>query len=171
MSTNALDLSRLLQSERPSLLRILSRVLDRSMVDDALQTLWLRVQKVEDDPPINDKRSYLFALAANVAWDQGRELARRRRIQAQADAILWGAERDPSAETMVIARDELQRVLEAAEQLSEPTRTIFWLNRMEGLPQRDIAVRLGVSRTTVEKHIRRALSILGDARNAGSGGG
>lgn len=165
MSMNALDLSRLLQSERPSLLRMLSRVLDRSLVEDAFQTLWLRVQKVEDDPPINDKRSYLFALAANVAWDQGRELARRRRIQAEANAILWGAERSPSAETMVIAQDELKRVLEAADALSEPTRTIFWLNRIEGIPQRDIAKRLGVSRTTVEKHVRRALAILGDARN------
>lgn len=146
---------------------MLLRVLDRSMVADALQTLWLRIQKVGDDPPINDKRSYLFALAANVAWDQGRELARRRKIQAEADAILWGAERSPSAETMMIARDELKRVLEAADHLSEPTRTIFWLNRIEAIPQRDIAVRLGVSRTTVEKHIRRALSLLGQARDGG----
>ncbi|MFK4873862.1 RNA polymerase sigma factor [Novosphingobium sp. ZW T3_23] len=165
MSTNALDLSRLIQSERPSLLRMLCRVLDRSMVDDALQTLWLRVQKVADEPPIRDKRSYLFALAANVAWDQGRELARRRRIQAEADAILWGTDCDPSVETAMIARDELERVLEAAAALSEPTKTIFRLNRIDGMPQRDIAVHLGVSRTTVEKHIRRALSKLGDARN------
>jgi RNA polymerase sigma-70 factor (ECF subfamily) len=137
------------------------------MVEDAAQTLWLRVQKVEDDPPIRDKRSYLFALAANVAWDHGREQARRRKIQAEAEAILWGPEPGASPDTVMIARDELARVLKAADDLSEPARTIFWLNRIEEVPQREIATRLGVSRTTVEKHIRRALSILGDARNEG----
>ncbi|SHL52764.1 RNA polymerase sigma-70 factor, ECF subfamily [Sphingobium sp. YR657] len=165
MSTNAHALARLIQVERSTLRRMLSRVLDRNMVDDAVQTLWLRVQKVEDQPPIRDKRSYLFRLAANVAWDQGREMARRRRIQKEAETILWGAESPPSAETMLIARDELERVLEAADGLSEPMRTIFRLNCIDGIPQRDIAVRLRVSRTTVEKHIRRALQILGDARN------
>ncbi len=167
MPTNAIALSRLLVNERPSLLRMLGRVVDRSMVEDAAQTLWLRVQKVEDDPPIKDKRSFLFALAANVAWDHGRELARQRRIQVEAEAILWGPEPAASADTVMIARDELARVLEAADGLSEPTRTIFWLNRIEEVPQREIAERLGVSRTTVEKHIRRALSLLGDARNRG----
>lgn len=167
MPTNAAALSRLLLSERPSLLRMLARVVEGPTVEDAAQTLWLRVQKVEDDPPIRDKRSYLFALAANVAWDHGREQARRRKIQMEAEAILWGPERGASAETVMIARDELARVLEAADDLSEPTRTIFWLNRIEDVPQREIAARLGVSRTTVEKHIRRALTLLGDARNRG----
>lgn len=167
MPTNAAALSRLLLNERPSLLRMLGRILDRGMVEDAAQTLWLRIQKVEDDPPIRDKRSFLFALAANVAWDHGRELARQRKIQAEAEAILWGPEAGASTDTMMIAREELARVLEAADDLSEPTRTIFWLNRIENVPQREIAARLGVSRTTVEKHIRRALSLLGDARNGG----
>lgn len=165
MLSNAAALSRLFFSERPALMRMLGRVVDHSMVEDAVQVLWLRVQKVKDDPPIRDARSYLFALAANVAWDQGRELARRRRLQAEAEAILWGPEAAPSPETSLIAREELDRVLEAADQLGEPTRRIFWLNRIEGMPQRDIAELLGVSRTTVEKHIRKALARLGDARN------
>lgn len=144
---------------------MLARIVDRAMVEDAAQTLWLRLQTVKDDPPIRNKRSYLFTLAANVAWDHGREQARRRKIQAEAEAILWGTDPAVSAEASLLARDELERVLEAADALSEPTRTIFWLNRIEEVPQREIADRLGVSRTTVEKHIRRALALLGDARN------
>lgn len=165
MSSNAAALSRLFLAEQPAILRLLGRVVDHSMVDDAVQLLWLRVQKVKDDPPIRDARAYLFALAANVAWDHGREQARRRRLQAEAEAILWGAEPAPSAETSLIARDELERVLDAVDALGEPTRRIFYLNRMEHMPQRDIAELLGVSRTTVEKHIRKALARLGDARN------
>lgn len=165
MSTNALSLSDLLVTERPSLLRLLGRMLDPVAAEDAAQTLWLRIQKVEEDPPILNKRAYLFQLAANVAWDHGRELARRRRLQAEADAILWGDETEPSVDRALIAREELARVAEAAGQLGEPTRTIFWLNRIQHIPQRDIARELGVSRTTVEKHMRRAMALLSEARD------
>lgn len=164
MSTNAHALSCLLLSERPSLLRLLGRRLDSALAEDALQTLWLRIQRVDDHSPIEDKRAFLFRLAANVAWDQGRELARRRRLQAEAHHILWGDDDAPEADRVLIAQEELTRVMAAADALGEPARTIFWLNRIKGIPQRDIAKKLGVSRTTVEKHMRRAMARLSAAR-------
>lgn len=165
MPSNALALTRLLAAERSSLLRWIARIVGEPAAEDVTQSLYLRVQRVEDRPPIANKRAYLFQLAANEAWDQGRKLARQRRIQAEADAILWGAECPPAVDRVLIAREELARVMEAADRLSEPARTIFWLNRIQGLPQRDIAEQLGVSRTTVEKHIRRAMALLSDARD------
>jgi hypothetical protein len=59
----------------------------------------------------------------------------------------------------------LERVRAAAQDLPEPTRTIFRLNRFEGLSQQSIARQLGVSTTTVENHIRRALDALAAARD------
>ena len=59
-----------------------------------------------------------------------------------------------------MAQDELQRVLDAAGHLPEPTRTIFRLNRLQGQTQAEIARRLGVSVTTVENHVRGALQRL-----------
>lgn len=166
MPTNAIALSRLLTTERLSLMRWVARIVGEPAAEDVAQSLYLRVQRVEDHPPIANKRAYLFQLAANEAWDQGREQARQRKIKAEADAILWGTDSPPSVDRVLIAREELDRVLEAADGLSEPTRTIFWLNRIQGVPQRDIAAQLGVSRTTVEKHIRRAMALLGDARDS-----
>lgn len=167
MPTNALALSRLLAAERPSLVRWVARIVGEPAAEDVTQSLYLRVQRVEDHPPIDNKRAYLFQLAANEAWDQGREQARQRKIQAEADAILWGTDGPPAVDRVMIAREELARVLDAADGLSEPTRTIFWLNRIKNVPQRDIAKQLGVSRTTVEKHIRRAMALLSDARDKG----
>ena len=64
-----------------------------------------------------------------------------------------------------MAQDELQRVLAAADHLPEPTRTIFRLNRLQGLTQAEIARRRGVSVTTVENHVRAALQRLAWARS------
>lgn len=165
MSTNAVALSRLLAVERPSLVRWVARIVGDTAAEDVAQSLYMRVQRLADDPPIANKRAYLFQLAANEAWDQGRAQARQRKIQAEANAILWGADSPPAVDRLLIAREELARVLDAADGLSEPARTIFWLNRIKGVPQRDIAKRLGVSRTTVEKHVRRAMALLSDARD------
>ena len=164
MPSNSLSISRLFKAERASIARMLGRMVDGTALDDALQTLSLRIQTL-DEAPIANKRAYLFQLAANVAWDQGRAEARQRRLQVEAEAILWGPDRAPNADDVLIAREELERVAAAAQALPETTRTIFHLNRIEHLPQREIAHRLGVSRTTVEKHMRRAMLKLGQARN------
>jgi RNA polymerase sigma-70 factor (ECF subfamily) len=55
-----------------------------------------------------------------------------------------------------LARHDLMRVQSLIAGLPERTREIFLLSRLEGLPQREIAARLGVSRPTVEKHLRHA---------------
>ncbi|MBM7093057.1 sigma-70 family RNA polymerase sigma factor, partial [Streptomyces sp. S12] len=101
-------------------------------------------------------------LAANLATDWGRE--RTRRSQLLAEHYLWGPDEALSAEEQVMAQDELQRVLAAAARLPEPTRTVFRLNRLQGLTQAEIARRLGVSVTTVENHVRAALQRLASAR-------
>ena len=81
-----------------------------------------------------------------------------------AEHYLWGPEEALSTEEQAMAQDELQRVLDAAEHLPEPTRTIFRLNRLQGMTQVDVAKRQGVSVTTVENHVRTALQRLAWAR-------
>jgi len=166
MSSNATALTRLLLAERSSLLRLAQRIVgSQPAAEDVTQSLWFRVQKVEDDPPIQNKRAYLFRLTANLALDHRNSEARRRALHSQAHALLWEEENGPSAEEAMVAADALRRVAEAAEQLPEPTRRIFRMNRFEGVPQRAIADWLGISSTTVENHIKRALALLSAARD------
>ena len=165
MSDNASALARLLLVERPSLMRRVRRDVGGDGAEDVAQRLWLKIQAVRDDPPIVNKRAYLFRLAANEALDYRKQEARRRTLHDEAHALLWEEDADPSPEDALIAADALRRVAEAAENLPEPTRRIFRMNRFEGIPQRSIADRMGLSSTTVENHIRRALAILAAARD------
>ena len=157
MSTNASLLTRLMLAERPSLLRLAQRILGNAAgAEDVAQGLWLRIQRVEDDPPIANKRAYLYRLAANLAIDHAKADARRDAVHAEAAAVLTGAETGICGERTEIARDELRRIAAAVTALPERTRQVFVLSRVEGLPQREIAARLGISRPTVEKHLARA---------------
>lgn len=168
MTSNAAALSMLMIAERPSLLRRLARIVgSEPAAEDVAQTLFVRVQRIEDDPPIINRRSYLFRLASNLAIDHVRAERTRERIQAEAHALLWDDMTIPDSQEIAVATEELARVLKAAEALPEPAKTMFRLYRFEGMRQSEVASRYGVSVTTVEKHIRRALAVLRQAREAG----
>lgn len=166
MSTNAIALSRLLQSERQSLLRLTGRIVGNvAAAEDVTQHLWFRIQRIEDDPHIANRRAFLFRLASNLAIDHVRSERSRSAVLAEAQAFLWNEAETPNPEQAVISTAELERVLAAAATLPEPTRSIFRLHRFDGLRQSEVAVRCGVSVTTIEKHVRRALAILRKARD------
>ncbi len=164
MSSNATTLTDLLIRERPALLRLVQRILGSDGgAEDVIQSIWFKARGVDSGQPISNPRAYLYRLAANLATDHGRERTRRTRLLAEH--YLWGPDEVLSTEEQVMAQDELQRVLEAAEHLPEPTRTLFRLNRLQGMTQADIARRQGVSVTTVENHVRSALQRLAWARS------
>ncbi|WP_313345765.1 RNA polymerase sigma factor [Stenotrophomonas sp.] len=165
MSSNASLLTELLIRERPALLRLVQRILGTDgSAEDVIQAIWFKARGVEGGVAIDNPRAYLYRLATNLATDHGRERSRRARLLA--DHYLWGPDEVLSTEEQAMAQDALQRVLTAADHLPEPTRTIFRLNRLQGLTQADIARRQGVSVTTVENHVRAALRRLAWARNA-----
>lgn len=164
MSSNASTLTELLIRERPALLRLVQRIVGTDGgAEDVIQATWFKARGVDNGQTIDNPRAYLYRLATNLATDHGRESTRRNRLLAEH--YLWGPDEVLSTEEQVMAQDELQRVLAAAEHLPEPTRTIFHLNRLQGLTQADVAKRLKVSVTTVENHMRSALQRLSWARN------
>ncbi len=166
MPTNARAISRLIVAERPSLLRFVKRITgSAASAEDVTQGLWLRAQGIADVPPIANPRAYLYRLAANLAIDHLKSETRRSQIDVEAQALLWGCEEALATDRAVIAGDTLARVEAAARALPEQTRRIFELHRYDGLTQRAVADRLGVSTTTVEKHMRRAMQLLSAARD------
>lgn len=167
MPSNASVLSQLMIAERPSLLRRLTQIVgSEPAAEDVAQSLFMRLQCVDDDLRIANKRSFLFRLASNLAIDHLRAERTRARIQAEAHALLWDDGDVPDPRQIALANEELARVLKAAALLPEPTRGIFRLHRFEGLRQSEVANRYGVSVTTVEKHVRRAMSALRKARDS-----
>lgn len=166
MTTNAIALSRLLLAERPSLLRLANRILrDRDAAEDVAQKIWLKVQTVGDDPPIVDGKAYLHRLAHNVAIDHAKASQRQATVAERAEALLWGADFELDPERIVESRQIMERVRAAIHALPEPTRTILRLTRLEGRTQRETAAEVGVTTTTVENHLRRALALLGRIRD------
>ncbi|HBK45371.1 MAG TPA: RNA polymerase sigma factor [Xanthomonadaceae bacterium] len=158
MSPNATALVELLIRERSALSRFLRRYLDPASSEDTLQNMYLKAHAVPGDPPIVDARGYLYRMAYHHALNRSQAEARERRLLAEA-ASLAEANGQDHGDT-ALAQTELREIERTILGLPEPVRRAFVLNRYLGLSEREIAVRMGISKSLVGKHVLRAALLI-----------
>ena len=61
------------------------------------------------------------------------------------------------ADSVVDARQRLDRIIEAVNQLPPPAREAFRLHKLEGLSHAETAAAMNLSRSSVEKYIMTCL--------------
>lgn len=127
-----------------------SRFADRSEVDDVIQEAFLRILGAHQETPIASPKAYLFATARNVALAR----VRRRNVAGQyslAEMDLAGVLDDAAGVPDTVARsEELEILTQAIQSLPKRCRQILTLRKIYGLPQREVAIRLGITEHTVE---------------------
>lgn len=136
------------------------RVKERHEAHDLTQEVYVRLMRRGNISAVEDIRGYVFETAASVLTDR----ARKRRshhsdFEDSFDPALHG-NADFASDHVLIGKETLTRATRALLELPDRTRTIFVLRRLEGLPYQDIAQRLGVSLSLVEKQMRRAVAHL-----------
>jgi RNA polymerase sigma factor (sigma-70 family) len=141
-------------------------------IDDIIQETYTRLISAESVAHILDARSYAFQTAGSVVIDHLRRM-KVVSISSVPDLdYLEVVSDDPSPERQVIDRDELHRLAQAIASLPAKVREVFTLRRIYGLSQREVAVKMGLSESTVEKHMSRGFLImlewLGDGGNGTS---
>jgi RNA polymerase sigma factor (sigma-70 family) len=136
------------------------RIRDAFEAEDLVQEVYFRLIKRGHLGDLQDVRSYLFETASHVLTDRFRKRKSQRADEEQEfDPLLHGGAGLSSDDTL-INREALTRVARALLELPERARTAFVLRRLEDLSHEDIAVRLGISVSFVEKLLRRALAYL-----------
>lgn len=150
-----------LLAHRAQLIRFLESHGAGDAAEDLFQELWMRVTQ-RPTGPVGNPLAYLYRTANNLMVDRYRS-ERQARLRDQAWTEARGAEDtapDPSAEDILLAREELRRLDAALSALGDRAARCFRRFRLDGVPQREIAVELGVSLSTVESDLRRAYAAL-----------
>ncbi len=129
-------------------------------VDDIASEALVRAYTTEAYARIDRGRGFLFTIARNLLTD----LARRRAVVsfdlvADLDAMAV-VDEAPSSEAVVSARDELRRLQKVVDGLPPQCRRVFLMRRIDELPLAEIAGRLALSVSTVEKHLSRAMALV-----------
>lgn len=102
-------------------------------------------------------KSWLYTIALNVLRQ------RKRKLRPLASDELDPACERPGPEQHVAASQELERVMDALNELPEEQREAVRLVRMEGMKFREAAEVLGTSENTVKTRVRRGLIRLTEA--------
>lgn len=153
---------------RAELLRFLAaRTGSMAEAEDVLQEMWLRIGEGTGGPVAN-ARAYLYRVAQNLLLDRLRE-GRRREVRERAwmetaAGIDLGRPdpADPHAGALeqMTGREEVARLASAITNLPPGARRAFQLHKLEGLSHDEVAARLGISKSGVEKHMAVAMKYL-----------
>ncbi|MGR7996672.1 MULTISPECIES: RNA polymerase sigma factor [unclassified Xanthobacter] len=124
---------------------------------DIAQDTFVRIAEIPASRAPRDLRAYLFQVARNLLIDHVRQENRRQTFPTPSEDFARIADEAPSAEEMLLARERIAHLRDALAELSPRTRDIFSLNRIEGLSYAQVASRLGISESSVQKHLALAL--------------
>jgi RNA polymerase sigma-70 factor (ECF subfamily) len=124
-------------------------------IEDAVQETYARLLGLSEASfaSIRNAHAFLFTTARNVALDR---LRRARVVSLDAMAEMGTADvldQTPSADEELNSRQELALLLETIASLPDRCRETLTLRKLYGMPQREIAERLQITESTVEKHV------------------
>lgn len=131
--------------------RWLARIAPDIDADDIVQETYAGIAK--DFEKIVTPRAFMFTVARNAVIAHLRH-KRIVNIVAIADLdILPVVDSGATGEQQLVGREELLMLQQALADLPDRCREVITLRKIEGVPQREVARRLGLSESTVEKHV------------------
>lgn len=115
----------------------------------------MRLLNARKQQTLQQPRAYLSSIARSLMIDQYR---RRELERAYLESLAHFPQVDvPSEETRLLILDSLERIDRLLDQLKPRVREAFLLAQLDGLTCAQIALRLGVSKATVERDLAKAL--------------
>ena len=119
----------------------------------------MRAFAAEAERDVLSPRAFLYRIAKNLALNERERLAHRTTsfIEDYPDPSVIGASDQVSGEDVVEGRQKMAIFAEAISALPPQCRRVFLLRKVQGLSQKDVAQRLGLSVSTVEKHLATGL--------------
>jgi len=148
------------QQHLPALKRFIFRIFPNSNdIDDVAQEAFLLAYSAERRKEIVQPKSYLFRIAKHVAISKMRQKSHQVTDYiedlVQSDIISTNA----SAEDELSAQQTLGLHCEAVAALSPQVRRVYLMRKVYGMSYKEIAAKLGIAVSTVEKHLIKGLTL------------
>jgi RNA polymerase sigma-70 factor (ECF subfamily) len=133
------------------------------LVQDVFTTLWIKREELDDEKPIS---AFLMKLTKNACLDYLKhQLVEEKYISRQkyssSQQLYYFDFFKGKAELTL--EEELQKSMnKATELMPDKCKVVFRMRWIEGLKNREIAEKLNISVTMVEKHLAKGIKIFRD---------
>lgn len=128
--------------------------------EELVQEAYARLFALDDWAAIANPQAFTMRIVRNLAIERFRRAEVVRLDQSAILQTLEIADHTPTPDVVAIDRSELNRVLQAMRAMPPRMREALHLRRIEGLPPPEVAERMGISVSTVETHLNKALRLL-----------
>ncbi|WP_341936650.1 RNA polymerase sigma factor [Marinimicrobium sp. C2-29] len=158
--TNKDNLENAYLSIRKGLMRAVSRLVPPKEIEDIVQETYVRICAVKNTEQIRNPHSFLYRTARNLALDHLKRAETRVGVSMEDEGVNpdWATEDQDQVYEQASAEREFEHFCEAVRHLPLQCRRAFVLKKVYGYSQREIALDLGISENTVEKHIARGMN-------------
>ena len=129
-------------------------------IDDVVSEALTRAYATDDWAAVLNGKHYLFRIARNILIDAAR---RNNVVSFGFVADMESLQEDRSTEYGLSARDRLRHVQRMIEDLPAQCRRVFVMRRVHEYSLGEIAAEMGLSVSTVEKHLAKAVMLLAKA--------
>ncbi len=128
-------------------------------IEDIVQETYIRVCHNPNAEPIREPRRFLYRTARNLALDYTKRAESRLADSAEQEQDFLRGVDDRHDETFaqVVINEEYSQFCKAVKHLPLQCRRVFVLKKVYGLSQREIAMKLDIKESTVEKHVAQGI--------------
>ncbi len=143
----------------PLLKRFLARFYsNRQDIEDVAQEAYLRAYVAEQKQTIENPKAFLFQVAKNVALTQLTKKSKQITNCLEDSGVAGVLATEPSAGEEVEAEEQLGLFCEAVATLPYKCREVFLLRKVHGFSHKEIAKRMSLSASSVEKYLKTGMS-------------
>ena len=126
-------------------------------LDDIIQESFVRVLKAREERELTSPKSFLFATARNLAVDRARHSSVSRTEYLEQNDLCSFEDAGMGVPEIVARNQELEILTKALQSMPDRCRQVFTLRKVYGMPQREIAKKLNISRNTVSAQMTTGL--------------
>lgn len=142
---------------------LLGRGNSRADTEDLIQEAFLRMQEYcEKGGEVHRPQGFLMRTALRLAANARRDAHRELYCEEPVEELRQLIDCTPRPDEVLAGQQCLIRMREALDAASQRTREVLFMHRLDGLSYAEIAGRLGISVSAVEKHVAKALLILAE---------
>ena len=130
---------------------------NRQDIEDVAQEAYLRAYVAEQQKDIEQPKAYLFRIARNIALTELTKKSKKITDYLEECGASVVIEYAAAADSEVEAQQTFGLYCEAVAALPEKCREVFLLRKVHGLAHKEIAERMSLSVSSVEKYLLRGI--------------
>jgi RNA polymerase sigma factor (sigma-70 family) len=126
-------------------------------VEDILQDVYINAFNAENSKEITNPKAFLFRIARNIALNKLKKKSFKMTTYIEECQTEFVIERTDELEVEISAEESLEIYFEAVESLPNKCKKVYVLRKVHGLTHKEIAEKLDITLSSVEKHLHTGL--------------